>query len=215
MGDIIVDNGDKKETAKSLTEEELTGALVRASRAARSTVCFVNGSGEHTLDGYRPRRLFHHQRRAREEQLQNPDHLADREAGGPEELHHRGGRRPEARLSAAGDRCSQHLRQGWRPRHLQFRLRCSTYPSREWATPRSSPRWFAEWGVTPNGDVILDLSSASRMFGQISPVVGSYEQHPIVRVMQDNAIGVPARPQPRSQSPRLRSFSPARPKAIR
>ena len=57
MGDIIVDNGEKKETAKGLTEEELTGALVRASKSGAKTVCFVNGSGEHTLadtgrDGY-------------------------------------------------------------------------------------------------------------------------------------------------------------------
>src|SRR5580658_4019164 len=57
MGDIIVDNGEKKETAKGLTEEEVTGALVRASKNGAKTVCFVNGSGEHTLadtdrDGY-------------------------------------------------------------------------------------------------------------------------------------------------------------------
>src|ERR1700689_5049045 len=57
MGDIIVDNGEKKETAQGLTEEELTGALVRASHTGAKTVCFINGSGEHTLadterDGY-------------------------------------------------------------------------------------------------------------------------------------------------------------------
>lgn len=43
----------------------------------------------------------------------------------------------------------------------------------------------------PNGDVILDLSSASRLFGQSSPVVGSYGQHAIVRVMGDNASVFP------------------------
>src|SRR5271155_3485063 len=32
-GDIIVDNGVKKETAKALTEEELTGALVRVEKS--------------------------------------------------------------------------------------------------------------------------------------------------------------------------------------
>src|SRR5580658_9856381 len=57
MGDIIVDNGEKKETAKGLTEEELTGALVRASKSGARMACFVSGSGEHTLadterDGY-------------------------------------------------------------------------------------------------------------------------------------------------------------------
>ena len=30
MGDIVVDNGVKKETAKALTEEEITGAIIRA-----------------------------------------------------------------------------------------------------------------------------------------------------------------------------------------
>ncbi len=50
MGDIIIDNGEKKETAKGLTEEELTGALVlRRPRTGAKTVCFINGSGEHTL----------------------------------------------------------------------------------------------------------------------------------------------------------------------
>src|ERR1700722_5195927 len=57
MGDIIVDNGEKKETAKGLTEEELTGALVRASKNGARMACFVGGSGEHQLsdterDGY-------------------------------------------------------------------------------------------------------------------------------------------------------------------
>src|ERR1700744_3732378 len=59
MGDIILDNGVKKETAKGLTEEELTGALVRVEKNGAKTICFVNGDGEHTLadtgrDGYSP-----------------------------------------------------------------------------------------------------------------------------------------------------------------
>src|ERR1700733_4461844 len=57
MGDIIIDNGVKKETAKGLTEEELTGALVRVSKSGARMACFVTGSGEHELsdtgrDGY-------------------------------------------------------------------------------------------------------------------------------------------------------------------
>ena len=50
---------------------------------------------------------------------------------------------------------------------------------------------MAEWGVTTNPDVVIDLSSASRLFGQFAPIVGSYEQHPIVRVMGDNATVFP------------------------
>jgi ABC-type uncharacterized transport system involved in gliding motility auxiliary subunit len=47
------------------------------------------------------------------------------------------------------------------------------------------------WGITPKDDVIIDLSAASRLFGQQSPVVGSYESHAITRVMGDNATVFP------------------------
>ena len=52
MGDIIVDNGEKKETAKALTEEELTGALIRVFKSGAETACFVKGSGEHSSRRY-------------------------------------------------------------------------------------------------------------------------------------------------------------------
>src|SRR3954447_4267523 len=49
FGDIVVDTGVKKETAKALTEEELTGAIIRALKTGTRTVCFVEGSGEHRV----------------------------------------------------------------------------------------------------------------------------------------------------------------------
>src|SRR4051794_2963604 len=49
-GDIVLDNGVKKETAKGLTEEELTGALIRVLKSGARNACFVQGSGEHRLD---------------------------------------------------------------------------------------------------------------------------------------------------------------------
>ena len=47
---IMVDSGTKKEEAKSLTEEEVTGALIRSLKSGERNVCFVSGSGEHGLD---------------------------------------------------------------------------------------------------------------------------------------------------------------------
>src|SRR5229473_5654135 len=49
-GQIMVDSGTKKEEAKSLTEEEITGALIRSLKSGERNVCFVTGSGEHSLD---------------------------------------------------------------------------------------------------------------------------------------------------------------------
>ena len=45
----ILANG-KTEEAKSVTEEEVTGALVRALKGGQRSVCFVSGSGEHSIE---------------------------------------------------------------------------------------------------------------------------------------------------------------------
>src|ERR1700689_1150876 len=49
-GTIIVDAGAHKEEAKSLTEEEVTGALIRSLKGGQRNACFLSGSGEHSLD---------------------------------------------------------------------------------------------------------------------------------------------------------------------
>jgi len=58
---IIVESGARKQEAKSLTEEEITGAMVRALKTGQRTVCFVTGSGEHLLDKNRARRILRRQ----------------------------------------------------------------------------------------------------------------------------------------------------------
>ena len=50
FGTAVVQIGDKKETAKSMTEEGITGAFIRDLKGTTRTVCFVTGSGEHAID---------------------------------------------------------------------------------------------------------------------------------------------------------------------
>jgi hypothetical protein len=47
---VIVDSGARREGAKSLSEEEVTGALIRSLKSAERNVCFVSGAGEHSID---------------------------------------------------------------------------------------------------------------------------------------------------------------------
>jgi ABC-type uncharacterized transport system involved in gliding motility auxiliary subunit len=49
-GTIYVQTGDRREEAKSLSEEELTSALVRSLKTEVRTVCAVTGSGERSLE---------------------------------------------------------------------------------------------------------------------------------------------------------------------
>ena len=48
FGTTFIETMGRKEEAKSATEEELTGALIRALKGGARTVCSVKGSGEHT-----------------------------------------------------------------------------------------------------------------------------------------------------------------------
>src|SRR5215472_3213316 len=50
FGTAIVQIGAKKEEAKSMTEEGITGAFIRDLKSNIRTVCFVSGSGEHQID---------------------------------------------------------------------------------------------------------------------------------------------------------------------
>src|SRR5215472_1226421 len=50
FGTAVVQVGAKKEEAKSMTEEGVTGAFIRDLKSNIRTVCFVSGSGEHQID---------------------------------------------------------------------------------------------------------------------------------------------------------------------
>jgi len=50
LGTAVVQVGAKREEAKSMTEEGITGAFIRDLKSNTRTVCFASGSGEHQLD---------------------------------------------------------------------------------------------------------------------------------------------------------------------
>jgi len=49
-GTAFIEANGKREEAKSMTEEGLTGAFIRAEKSGTKKVCFVQGSGEHNLE---------------------------------------------------------------------------------------------------------------------------------------------------------------------
>jgi ABC-type uncharacterized transport system involved in gliding motility auxiliary subunit len=50
FGTAVVQIGAKREEAKSMTEEGITGAFIRDLKSNSRTVCFTAGSGEHQVD---------------------------------------------------------------------------------------------------------------------------------------------------------------------
>src|SRR5262245_54967719 len=47
---ILVDSGARKEEAKSLSEEEVTGAIIRSLKSGERNACFLSFAGEHSID---------------------------------------------------------------------------------------------------------------------------------------------------------------------
>jgi len=190
LGDIVVDNGVKKETAKGLTEEEITGALVRVEKTGAKTICFVSGSGEHTLadtgrDGYSTlkdaldKNNYKTDTISLIEKPEIPNSCSIVVVAGPKHDY----------LQPEIDVLKAFVNKGGR---AVFNFDpVLNLPNQKMGDTPELAKLVSDWGVTPNSDVVLDLSSASRLFGQLSPVSGSYTQQPIVRVMSDNATVYP------------------------
>src|SRR5262249_18347221 len=47
---VIVENGTRREGAKSLSEEEITGALIRSLKSGERNVCVLSAAGERSID---------------------------------------------------------------------------------------------------------------------------------------------------------------------
>jgi ABC-type uncharacterized transport system involved in gliding motility auxiliary subunit len=192
MGDVIVDNGIKKETAKALTEEELTGAIIRVIKNGERMACFVKGSGEHSIedtgrDGYSTvksaleKNNYKTQAISLIEKPEVPKECTIVVVGGPKRDYLPPAIEALKTFVAGGGRLIV---------NLDPVLNLPPPEGTLGDTPNIAAM-VATWGVTAKGDVVLDMSAASQMFGQLSPVVGTYGSHPIVRVMQDNASVMP------------------------
>jgi ABC-type uncharacterized transport system involved in gliding motility auxiliary subunit len=53
-GTLILDNGTRREEAKAITEQEITGAMVRLQQAGEQMICALDGHGERSLEGAEP-----------------------------------------------------------------------------------------------------------------------------------------------------------------
>lgn len=205
-GDIVLDSGEKKEVAKGLTEEELTGALIRVIKTGTRNTCFINGSGEHQLtetgrEGYSTLKDALEKNNYKTQTLsliQTPAVPKTCDIvviGGPKNDY----------LQPAVDAITAYVKGGGRL--LVAFDPVLNLPDQKLGDTPALAAMVNAWGVTPNGDVIVDISSASRLFGQFSPVAGSYTQHAIVRPMGDNASVFPLARSLEAKSPAEPLFS--------
>ena len=192
FGTAVVQIGAKKEAAKSMTEEGITGAFIRDLKSNTRTVCFVTGSGEHQIEDSDRQGLSRFKDLLSKDNyeskainlLQTGDVPADCTtlvAAGPT----RNYEQPEV------DAIKKYVENGGRALlMLDAPLKAGRSPI---ADNDALASLLQGWGVTPNKDLILDLNPIGQLVGlgpQVA-LVTNYESQPIVSEMKGTATGFP------------------------
>ena len=165
-GTAMVQIGDKKEEAKSMTEEGITGAFIRDLKSNSRTVCFVTGSGEHQIDDSEPRRFFAIQRTSWQKTSMRPKRLIFlQKPEVPSDCTTSGSRRADPRTTCSLK--STPSGNMWRMAgRAFFHARSSAEMGRsEIADNDALTSLLQSWGVTLDKDLILDLNPVGQIFG--------------------------------------------------
>jgi ABC-type uncharacterized transport system involved in gliding motility auxiliary subunit len=189
---IYVQVGNKKEEAKSLTEEDITGAMVRSLKGGDREVCFLSGYGEHTADNTERDGFSKAKELAEKGNYKTQSVKMIPKAEIPMEctiVVDPGPRRDL--LQPAVDAIKNYVENGGRALFmLDPPLK---FGQKEVDDNAALSGVLESWGVTPVKDLVLDLSGVGQLFGlgPEFPLVTAYENHPIVRDLKDTATGFP------------------------
>ena len=189
---IMIEAGPKREETTSLTEEQVTSALIRALKSGERNVCFVKGSGEHLLDesgqrGYSNAKdlLEKNNYKTREiSLLEKPEVAKDctiLAVAGPRFDY------PEPQVKAI----KSYVEAGGR---AIFLLDPPLQMGKDEVSENPGlAKLLADWGVTLEKNLVLDTSGVGQLFGlgPEVPLVAGYESHAIVREMKGTATAFP------------------------
>jgi len=192
FGTAIVQVGLKKEEAKSMTEEGITGAFIRDLKGNTRTVCFAEGSGEHQLDDSQREGLsrfkdlltkddYESKTISLLEKAEVPSDCTTLVVAGPTKDYEQ----PEV------DAIKPYIENGGRALFLldpPLRLGHTGIAENDKLTGL-----LQNWGVTMDKDLILDLNPIGQIAGlgpQVA-LVTTYGFQPIVDSMKGMATGFP------------------------
>ncbi len=191
-GSIFVDNEatKKHEEAKSLTEEEITGAIKRSMTSSVRTACFISGSGEGSItetgrEGYSGFKDLLEKNGIKTKELPMLQKAEVDKActivvvAGPTHDY----------IPPVRDAVKKFVDDGGKAL-IMF---TPAIPDRGGAAEGEPEleKLVAGWGVTVSNDLIYDVGPYSQVFGEAAPVVGHYESQPVVKEMGRSATVFP------------------------
>ena len=192
LGTVFVETAGRKQEARSVTEEELTGAIIRALKGGERNVCLVSGSGERSLDETRPNGfssakelLERNNYKARAisllEKPEVPKDCTVLVVAGPRFDY----------VAPVIEAIKKYVEGGGRA--LFMIDPALKFGKEDTAENAELLKVLAGWGVTLNKDLVLDTSGIGQLFGlgPEIPLVTTYESHAIVREMKEVATAFP------------------------
>ncbi|HEY2647006.1 MAG TPA: GldG family protein [Candidatus Acidoferrales bacterium] len=190
-GTTIVQIGAKKEDAKSVTEEEVTGAIIRDLKSGTRTVCFLTGGGERQIDDAdRPGLSKLKDLLSKDDYTSKTISLLEKAeipadctvlvVGGPKNDYQQ----------SEVDAIKKFVENGGR---AMFLLDPPLKIGRPTADNEALDNLLQSWGVSMDKDLLLDMSPVGQLLG-VGPtiaLVSTYAPHPIVNDMKGTATGFP------------------------
>jgi ABC-type uncharacterized transport system involved in gliding motility auxiliary subunit len=191
LGTSFVEIGTKKEEAKSVTESEITGAIIRDLKTTARTVCFVSGSGEHQIDDTQRNGFSRLKDILAKDQYVSKSISLLEKAEIPSECTVVVIAGPQSEyVQPAVDAIKKYVEQGGRALIL---LDAPLKIGRPTADNTALTEVLQSWGVSMDKDLLLDLSPVGQLMG-LGPeiaLVSAYDSHPIVEAMKGTATGFP------------------------
>ncbi|HEX3876169.1 MAG TPA: GldG family protein [Bryobacteraceae bacterium] len=200
---IIVENGAKKESAKTLTEQEITGAIIRVVKTGDRNILFLNAAGEHTVDDTESsgmsvlkQVLERDNYKVREEKLQptaKPETGKSLSVGQapapvgsveiPKDCTVLVIAGPQLAYPPAVVNAIRNYVEGGGHALIMLDETLRIGRTEAAAAQPDLDKALADWGVTVNADLVLDLSGVGQIFslGPEVPMILQYESHPIVQ----------------------------------
>jgi ABC-type uncharacterized transport system involved in gliding motility auxiliary subunit len=196
---VLISTGTRTEAAKSLSEEEITGAVIRSLKSGERNVCVLNAAGEHSIDNqeaggysllkqllerdnYKVRTVDF---KAAAPDASKPLTMGQAPVAATTEVPKDctvlvvGG--PQLDYTVAAVDALKNYEEGGGRELIMLDNVIHLGRDEGAAENAAFTKVLADWGVTVNKDLVLDLSGMGQLFGLPPevPVLLSYDSHPI------------------------------------
>lgn len=190
-GTAFVETNGRREEAKALTEEGLTGAFVKDLKGVRK-VCVVSGSREHALDGTDANGLSQFKTLLERDNYQAQSVTLLDKTEVPKDCNVLVIAGPQSDYTANEVTAVKNYVTGG-GRVMVLLDPPLNFAREQIADNKGLTDLLASWGVTEDKDLVLEQNPMGQLFGYGPeiPLVNSYESHPIVNDLKNSFTGFP------------------------